>query len=506
MANFTTSTPTTNDPANIYGLLGVGTDNEGKLLDPDALLAAGGATNLGYTASPTQGVVTSDTGNDATIPAADGTNAGLFLPAEKTKLSGIAAGAEVNVNADWNAVSGDAQILNKPTVTTNHTALSNIGTNTHTQIDSHIASTTNPHSVTKTQIGLGNVVNSDTTTTANITDSTDKRFVTDAEKTKLSGIAAGAEVNVNADWNAVSGDAQILNKPTVTTDHTALSNIGTNTHAQIDTAIGTIFSKVGDTLTGTAGSGFFGAIPQSSAPSTPGSGFRIYANASGLLEWKGTNGFTRTFDGSANTANRAYTLPNSSGTIAVEGSLTTFANPSIQNGYYRFVQTTAPTQRSSGVPLVTGDRWYNPSTYYEAVWNGTYWLSKQQYSTGEKFPPIGIITDPATTPGLRYLTPSAGAELVFVKFCWVYRTPAGADINLGDASNHELFRWGYHNVNTTSFTNIHQKASYTIDNPVRYRFDVNTAYTVTGLNVLRSFVGTGSNANCKMGLTYQIIL
>lgn len=36
---------------------------------------------------------------------------------------------------------------------------------------------------------------------------------TTAEKNKLSGIAAGAEVNVNADWNANSGDAQILNKP-----------------------------------------------------------------------------------------------------------------------------------------------------------------------------------------------------------------------------------------------------------------------------------------------------
>ena len=38
---------------------------------------------------------------------------------------------------------------------------------------------------------------------------------TDAEKTKLSGIATGAEVNVQADWNASSGDAEILNKPSV---------------------------------------------------------------------------------------------------------------------------------------------------------------------------------------------------------------------------------------------------------------------------------------------------
>lgn len=38
-----------------------------------------------------------------------------------------------------------------------HTLLSNIGTNTHAQIDTHIANTDNPHSVTKTQVGLGNV-------------------------------------------------------------------------------------------------------------------------------------------------------------------------------------------------------------------------------------------------------------------------------------------------------------------------------------------------------------
>ncbi len=38
---------------------------------------------------------------------------------------------------------------------------------------------------------------------------------TTTEKNKLDGIAAGAEVNVNADWNATTGDAKILNKPTI---------------------------------------------------------------------------------------------------------------------------------------------------------------------------------------------------------------------------------------------------------------------------------------------------
>ena len=41
---------------------------------------------------------------------------GRDLSADGTKLDGIATGAEVNVQSDWNAGSGDAQILNKPTI------------------------------------------------------------------------------------------------------------------------------------------------------------------------------------------------------------------------------------------------------------------------------------------------------------------------------------------------------------------------------------------------------
>lgn len=48
---------------------------------------------------------------------------------------------------------------------------------------------------------------------------------TDELLSKLNGIAAGAEVNVNADWNAQSGDSQILNKPTLGT--AASRNVGT---------------------------------------------------------------------------------------------------------------------------------------------------------------------------------------------------------------------------------------------------------------------------------------
>ena len=56
----------------------------------------GGATNLAATLSPTNIIVTSDTGTDATLPAADGTNAGLMVPAQFTKLAGIATAATAN--------------------------------------------------------------------------------------------------------------------------------------------------------------------------------------------------------------------------------------------------------------------------------------------------------------------------------------------------------------------------------------------------------------------------
>lgn len=47
-----------------------------------------------------------------------GTVDGRDLQTDGTKLDGISAGAEVNVNADWNSSSGDSQILNKPSLST----------------------------------------------------------------------------------------------------------------------------------------------------------------------------------------------------------------------------------------------------------------------------------------------------------------------------------------------------------------------------------------------------
>jgi hypothetical protein len=54
-------------------------------------------------------------------------------------------------------------------------------------------------------------------------------------------------------------------------------------------------------------------------------------------------------------------------------------NPSQQNNVFQFVQTTKPTERSAGVALVAGDRWYKTDDGTEWFWNGTYWLSLTEF-------------------------------------------------------------------------------------------------------------------------------
>ena len=78
-----------------------------------------GATNLSIgnrTASSLD--VQSDTGDNASLPSASRTQAGLSSAADKTKLDGIATGAQVNVQSDWNEAQSTAAsyIENKPTI------------------------------------------------------------------------------------------------------------------------------------------------------------------------------------------------------------------------------------------------------------------------------------------------------------------------------------------------------------------------------------------------------
>lgn len=98
------------------GAVGVlASNNAGLAIEPDgdplAAGGGGGATNLSATASPTGVTVTSDTGTDAAIPLANGTNAGLMAPAQVTKLGDLPDAATLSSALAGKAPTGHSHVL-----------------------------------------------------------------------------------------------------------------------------------------------------------------------------------------------------------------------------------------------------------------------------------------------------------------------------------------------------------------------------------------------------------
>ncbi len=119
---------------------------------------------------------------------------------DEDKLATIETGAQVNVQSDWDATTGDALILNKPVIPT-----------IVPQADSDWASTVSP-----TQI-LNKPTTISTQQADEITANTLKRSYPVLDEDKLATIETGAQVNVQSDWDATTGDALILNKPVIPT-------------------------------------------------------------------------------------------------------------------------------------------------------------------------------------------------------------------------------------------------------------------------------------------------
>ena len=76
----------------------------------------GTVSSVGFTAPTGFSVSGSPITTNGTIALSYAAGYQGYTSAEASKLAGIADGAEVNVNADWDATSGDAEILNKPTL------------------------------------------------------------------------------------------------------------------------------------------------------------------------------------------------------------------------------------------------------------------------------------------------------------------------------------------------------------------------------------------------------
>ena len=119
-----------------------------------------------------------------------------YTTAEKTKLSGIEAGAKKNVQSDWNATSGDAYIKNKPTIPDISGKQDKSTAVTHTA-NTAVGSTAKPVYIAADgkATPIMHSINSDVPANAKFTDTTYKDatqsahgLMTAADKKKLDGM------------------------------------------------------------------------------------------------------------------------------------------------------------------------------------------------------------------------------------------------------------------------------------------------------------------------------
>ena len=134
-----------------------------------------------------------------------------FTDAEQTKLASVTAGAEPNVQPDWNEVSSssDAFIKNKPSKLSDFNNDEGFITGVNWgQIGGTLAN----------QSDLSGALGQKVDKVAGR--GLSQENFSPEEKTKLAGIAAGAEANVQPDWLEASStsDAYIKNKPTKLSD------------------------------------------------------------------------------------------------------------------------------------------------------------------------------------------------------------------------------------------------------------------------------------------------
>ena len=159
--------------------------------------------------------------------------------------------AEQNVQANWTATSGDAYIQNKPTTFApsahNHTSLTGITSLAFAAEGSDSASitTTINSNGTYFDFNLTDDNNNDwwrwrfTPSGSTVYDAMVLKPVSNgnanlivsgnvtADNIPASYAPTNAEANVQANWTATSGDALILNKPTIPTDFVSAANGGT---------------------------------------------------------------------------------------------------------------------------------------------------------------------------------------------------------------------------------------------------------------------------------------
>ena len=157
-------------------------------------------TDLSY--NPSTRVLSSSTGTGTTLPLATTTLPGLESPEDKIKLDSVQAGAQPNVNADWNSTSGNAQILNKPVL--GGAAALDVGSTAGTVAAGDDGRLNNSRewiaeTVTQVEAEAGTAATRRAFTAQRVFQAVAAWWAGSAAKTKLDGIAPGAQVNVATD-------------------------------------------------------------------------------------------------------------------------------------------------------------------------------------------------------------------------------------------------------------------------------------------------------------------
>lgn len=233
-------------------------------------------TQLSYltmgSGSSTGGSIVSDSSTNGNI-IIDGTETNVYTHPTGTNPHGTTA-TDVGLGDVPNVATNDqtptyteadtlTTLTNGETVTT---AFGKIAKAISSLI-SHITDISNPHSVTKAQVGLGNVPDIDTSTTVNITDSLDKRLVTDEEKARITNavtdvsakleatnIKAGTNVTVSVDGNDVTINSTAIESSIVDSFYTTtglVNNMVVSTSNTFDNTVDGCILNVISNLTNT---------------------------------------------------------------------------------------------------------------------------------------------------------------------------------------------------------------------------------------------------------------
>ena len=131
-----------------------------------------------------------------------------------------------------------------------------------------------------------------------------------AVKSKLDGIATGAEVNVQSDWNSTSGDSLILNKPTIPSGNQIID--------WTDSGVGTIDASNIPTLNQNT-SGSAASLSATLTVDTGGTGQTSYTNGQLLIG----NSTGNTLEKATLTEGSNVTITNGAGTITITPTDTT---------------------------------------------------------------------------------------------------------------------------------------------------------------------------------------